>query len=113
MSKEREFIYAVTRGNKILIDVKGVIAFKADQKYVNVMHVDGENLIEESLDSLQETLPSFMRIHRNCLVPKSGLIGAKKNGGNMVVTIKGSDEKFGVSRRHHAEVNRFLKNKGS
>ena len=42
---------------------------QAEEKYVVVHHARGEDLIEESLKSLEEEFGErFVRIHRNCLV---------------------------------------------
>ena len=52
-----------------LIPVDQIIFFQADQKYVTIRHLGGEDLIDESLRSLaSEFGDSFIRIHRSVLV---------------------------------------------
>jgi len=57
------------RGNLLLIPIEDVHYLLAEEKYVLVQHGRGEDLIEESLKSLEsEFADRFVRIHRNCLV---------------------------------------------
>ena len=57
------------RGSLRLIPVDEVHYLQAEEKYVVVHHARGEDLIEESLKSLEEEFGGrFVRIHRNCLV---------------------------------------------
>ena len=52
-----------------LIPIEEVFCFHADQKYTTVKHQHGEDLIEDSLKTLEEEFAaSFVRIHRNSLV---------------------------------------------
>jgi two-component system, LytTR family, response regulator AlgR len=107
----RSHICARVRGNLELIPVGQIHYFQADQKYVTVRHDGGEVLIEEPLKSLEEEFgDSFLRIHRNALVARSSFAGMEKNTqGCFEVVLKGSAERLEVSRRHVAEVRRFLK----
>ncbi|EHQ52517.1 response regulator receiver protein [Ectothiorhodospira sp. PHS-1] len=107
----RSHICARVRGNLELIPVDSVHYFQADQKYVTVRHDGGEVLIEEPLKALEEEFTgSFLRIHRNALVAKARFCGMEKNSqGGFEVVLKGSRERLEVSRRHVAEVRRFLK----
>jgi two-component system response regulator AlgR len=57
------------RGSLRLIPIEDVHYLQAEEKYVVVHHARGEDLIEESLKSLEtEFADRFLRIHRNCLV---------------------------------------------
>lgn len=107
----RSHICARVRGNLELIPVDQIHYFQADQKYVTVRHEGGEVLIEEPLKALEEEfVDSFLRIHRNALVSKHSFSGMEKNAqGCFEVVLKGSGERLEVSRRHVAEVRRFLK----
>ncbi|AHK77881.1 chemotaxis protein CheY [Ectothiorhodospira haloalkaliphila] len=110
-SRTRSHICARVRGNLELIPVESVHYFQADQKYVTVRHDEGEVLIEEPLKALEEEFgEDFLRIHRNALVAKSRFCGMEKNNqGGFEVVLKDSGERLEVSRRHVAEVRRFLK----
>ncbi len=99
-------------GDKIeLIPIDQVIYFLADQKYVTVRHIKGEVLTEESLKSLENEFgEAFLRIHRNALVAKTYLNGLEKTAdGHFQITLRESDEKIKVSRRHLAGVREYMK----
>src|SRR5690348_9186232 len=67
--KQRSHLSARLRGSLRLIPIEDVHYLQAEEKYVVVHHARGEDLIEESLKSLEtEFADRFLRIHRNCLV---------------------------------------------
>ena len=109
----RKHICARMRGNLELIPIEDVFYFQADQKYVTVRHKKGEVIIEESLKSLETDLADkFIRIHRNALVAKSRISGlAKTNIGRVKVKIDNIEDQLEVSRRHVAEIRRFVRNR--
>ncbi|HIO92601.1 MAG TPA: response regulator transcription factor [Leucothrix mucor] len=110
---ERKHICARMRGSLELIPIEDVYYFQADQKYVTVRHKKGEVIIEESLKSLETDLSKrFIRIHRNALVAKSRITGlAKTPIGRVKVTIDQIEDELEVSRRHVAEIRRFVRNR--
>ena len=66
---QRTHLAARMRGSLRLIPIEDVHYLQAEEKYVLVHHARGEDLIEESLKSLEiEFADRFQRIHRNCLV---------------------------------------------
>ena len=68
-ARQRTHLAARMRGSLRLIPIEDVYYLQAEEKYVLVHHARGEDLIEESLKSLeQEFGDRFQRIHRNCLV---------------------------------------------
>ncbi|HBS25626.1 MAG TPA: DNA-binding response regulator [Gammaproteobacteria bacterium] len=107
----RKHICARVRGNLELIPLTEIFYFQADQKYVTVRHAQGEVLIEEPLKALEdEFTENFMRIHRNALVAKTSMTGmTKTTEGRFRLTMKDIDDTLEISRRHVAEVRRFLK----
>ncbi len=107
----RSHICARIRGNLELIPVDEIVYFQADQKYITVRHVGGEVLIEDALKNLEiEFEDRLIRIHRNALVSTNYITGMEKNiDGRFVVTFKDVDDKLEISRRHVAEVRKFLK----
>jgi two-component system response regulator AlgR len=107
----RTHICARVRGNLELIPITDIAYFQADQKYVTVRHMQGEVLIEEPLKSLEEEFSKdYIRVHRNALVAKSRMAGLNKTPeGRFQLVLKGIDDKLEISRRHVAEVRRFLK----
>jgi two-component system response regulator AlgR len=107
----RTHICARVRGNLELIPITEIVYFQADQKYVTVRHMQGEVLIEEPLKSLEDEFSKdYIRVHRNALVSKTRMAGLNKTPeGRFQLVLKGMDDKLEISRRHVAEVRRFLK----
>ena len=68
-ARQRSHLCARVRGNLRLMPVDDVHYLQAEDKYVIVHHARGEDLIEESLKTLEDEFDDrFVRIHRNCLV---------------------------------------------
>jgi two-component system response regulator AlgR len=84
-----------------LIPIEEVLCFHADQKYTTVKHQKGEDLIEDSLKTLEEEFAAqFVRIHRNALVNTRYLERiARDTGGQHFVHLRGLPEPLEVSRR--------------
>jgi two-component system, LytTR family, response regulator AlgR len=84
-----------------LIPVEEVMCFHADQKYTTVKHLKGEDLIEDSLKTLEEEFTAnFVRIHRNALVNTKYLERiARDADGQHFVHLRGMPEPLEVSRR--------------
>jgi two-component system, LytTR family, response regulator AlgR len=84
-----------------LIPVDEVYCFQADQKYTTVRHVKGEDLIEDSLKTLEEEFaPGFVRIHRNALVNTKYLERiARDASGQHFVHLRDVPDALEVSRR--------------
>jgi two-component system response regulator AlgR len=78
-----------------------VYYFHADQKYTTVKHQNGEDLIEDSLKTLEEEFATtFVRIHRNALVNTRYLERiARDASGQHFVHLRGFSEALEVSRR--------------
>jgi two-component system response regulator AlgR len=84
-----------------LIPVDDVMCFHADQKYTTVKHLKGEDLIEDSLKTLEDEFSAtFVRIHRNALVNTKYLERiARDASGQHFVHLRGMPEALEVSRR--------------
>jgi two-component system response regulator AlgR len=84
-----------------LIPTDEVFFFHADQKYTTVRHVNGEDLIEDSLKTLEEEFAqSFVRIHRNAMVNTKFLERiARDASGQHFVHLRGLPDALEVSRR--------------
>lgn len=85
-----------------LIPLDEVFFFRAEHKYVTLVHQGGEALLEEPLKSLEEEFSScFVRIHRPALVSLTHIQGIEKNSnGRAQVVLKGCSARLEVSRRH-------------
>jgi len=99
------------RGEEVRIALDEVICLLADEKYVVVQHRRGELLIEESLRQLEETYPNqLIRLHRNCLVPPSRLLGLKTlSDGRVLARLDGSEMSPEISRRNLPAVRKLLR----
>lgn len=103
LPEPRQFISSHERGKVHLIPIESVLFLRAESKYITVHTADREYLIEESLTNLEkEYALRFVRIHRNCLVAKTAIIGFERNlkeEGGWLVKLDGCDEMMAVSRR--------------
>jgi two-component system, LytTR family, response regulator AlgR len=102
----RTHIAARHREGLRLIPVEEVMYFLAEQKYTTVRHLKGEDLIEDSLRSLEEEFgTTFVRIHRNALVSVRYLEGIDRNAeGQYFVRLRGCEAPLQVSRRMASEL---------
>jgi two-component system response regulator AlgR len=103
---KRTHIAARHREGLRLIPIEEILFFLADQKYTTVRHMRGEDLIEDSLRSLEEEFSSaFARIHRNALVSVRHLEGIERNTeGQYFVRVRGCPAPLQVSRRMAGEL---------
>jgi two-component system response regulator AlgR len=97
----RSHIGARGRDGLKLIPVEEVLCFHADQKYTTVKHQKGEDLIEDSLKTLEEEFAAnFVRVHRNALVNTRYLERISRDtSGQHFVYLRGMNEPLEVSRR--------------
>jgi two-component system response regulator AlgR len=104
--KRRTHIAARRREGLRLIPIEDIQYFLAEQKYTTVRHVNGEDLIEDSLRALEEELEtSFVRIHRNALVSVRYLERIERNEeGQYFVRLRGCEAPLQVSRRMAGEL---------
>lgn len=104
--KRRTHIAARRREGLRLIPIDEVQFFLAEQKYTTVRHVNGEDLIEDSLRSLEEELgDDFVRIHRNTLVSARYLERIERSDdGQYFVRLRGCAAPLQVSRRMAGEL---------
>jgi hypothetical protein len=89
-----------------LIPVEDIRYLQADEKYVVIHHAKGEDLLEESLRSLEEEFGGrFVRIHRNCLIARDQLAELQRGGdGQLLVRLLDGNRLLEVSRRCAAQV---------
>ncbi|HXY75498.1 MAG TPA: LytTR family DNA-binding domain-containing protein [Steroidobacteraceae bacterium] len=102
----RTHIAARSREGLKLIPLEEVLYFLADQKYTTVRHLQGEDLIEDSLKLLEEEFgATFVRIHRNALVGVKYLERIERNAeGQYFVRLRGTEAPLQVSRRMAGEL---------
>jgi len=109
--RRRTHLCARLRGSLRLIPIEDVHFLQADEKYVVVHHARGEDLIEESLKSLEEEFGErFVRIHRNCLVARHELVELKRSpDGHVHAILRHGKEPLEVSRRCVAGLKETVK----
>jgi len=98
---QRTHLCARMRGSLRLIPVEDVHYLQAEEKYVVVHHARGEDLIEESLKSLEDEFSErFVRIHRNCLVARHEIVELKRaTDGHVYAVLRHGKQPLEVSRR--------------
>ncbi|MBW8850212.1 MAG: response regulator transcription factor [Xanthomonadales bacterium] len=111
--KRRTHLCARLRGSLRLIAIEDIRYLHAEEKYVVVHHARGEDLIEESLKSLEtEFAERFVRIHRNCLVARDELVELRRAAdGRIEAMLRHGEKPLEVSRRcvpHLRELVRAL-----
>ena len=97
----RTHLCARLRGSLRLIPLEEVHFLQAEEKYTVVHHARGEDLIEESLKSLEkEFAEQFLRIHRNCLVARDELQELRRDAdGRVHAALRHNEAVLEVSRR--------------
>ena len=107
----RTHLCARLRGSLRLIPVEDVHYLQAEEKYVVVHHARGEDLIEESLKSLEEEFGDrFVRIHRNCLVARHEIVELKRApDGHVQAVLRHGNHPLEVSRRCVAHLRETVK----
>jgi len=109
--QRRTHLCARLRGSLRLIPLEEVRYLQAEEKYVVVHHARGEDLIEESLRSLEEEFGErFVRIHRNCLVARQELVELRRDGdGHVQAILRHGGGPLEVSRRCVPQLRQTLR----
>jgi two-component system, LytTR family, response regulator AlgR len=83
-----------------------LLSLVADQKYTTVHHVGGEDLVDDSLRTLEAELGErFLRIHRSTLVNRDFIEAIERDAeGHYMVRLRGGAERMHVSRRLVADL---------
>ncbi len=107
----RSHLCARLRGSLRLIPIEDVHYLQAEEKYVVVHHARGEDLIEESLKSLEEEFGErFVRIHRNCLVARHEITELRRApDGHTQAVLRHGRQPLEVSRRCVAHLRETLR----
>ena len=105
------YLHGRLGGEEVRVALDDVVCLLAEEKYVIVHHRGGELLIEESLRQLEEAYPDqLIRLHRNCLVPPTRLIGLKAlPDGRVLARLDGTDSSPEISRRNLPAVRKLLR----
>jgi two-component system response regulator AlgR len=108
--------FTVTERDRImLLAVAEVIFLRAELKYVTAYTSSREYLLTETLVQIEQAHPTrFLRIHRNCLVARSAIVGVRRAGehegeAHWEILLQGVDEVLPISRRQWPTVRQVLK----
>lgn len=106
LSPKKTHLTITERGRILLIPVADIIYLRAELKYVTVRTAEREYLLEESLTHLEQEFGDiFIRLHRNCLVAHTYILGYEKRSidehgeKQWVALLKHVPETVAVSRR--------------
>ena len=107
----RQHLCAHTHHGLKVINTDDIIYFRAEHKYVQAVSHDDSVLLDDSLKALeQEFHATFIRIHRNALVNISSISSVQKSSsGQLHLHLLGTDTTLIISRRHHAKLNKHLR----
>ncbi len=110
MPQARTHVAVRLRDALKLVRIEDVLCFVAEQKYTTVRHAGGEDLIEDSLRTIESEFgPRFTRIHRNALVATARLKALERDAeGQYHVVVEGLSERLQVSRRMATELRERL-----
>ena len=115
LQRRRQHVCTRVQGELHLIPIESVSYFSADQKYVTVHHGDGQDLIDDSLKSLEdEFTDEFVRIHRGALVAVDQIDRLQKTHDGKIRVVLRQDsladgDELIISRRHLTNVRNRLK----
>jgi two-component system, LytTR family, response regulator AlgR len=99
----------VQGGIKRQIAMKEILYFNAEDKYVRMVYLQGEVLLEQSLAQLEQMQPElFIRIHRQSLVNVLYLQRFYLTDGQHWLALQHTDVKLKVSRRAVSAVKSAL-----
>lgn len=109
--RPRQHLCAHDHNGLKVLKLSDIIYFKADNKYVLASTINDSLLLDESLKTLEEEFGSlFFRVHRNALVNTLAIKAITKTpSGQFNLHLHGVDETLSISRRHRAELNKFLR----
>ncbi len=108
----RKNIAAKTRRGVELVPIEDIFCFIADQKYVTILHKNGETLIDDTLKDLEKEFEKhFIRVHRNALVAVNFIERLiRTSSGQYELKLKDLKFRPTVSRRHVTAVRELLGN---
>lgn len=115
MQGRRSHFSVVERGRVLLVPLEDVIYLRAELKYITIRTRERELLIEDSLTSIEQEFGShFIRLHRNCLVAQSSIMGYERRREpageyHYVALLREVPETIAVSRRQQHVLKEMLR----
>lgn len=108
-NKSSTFLANTWQGMEV-INMEDIFYFRADHKYVTVVHKGGETLIDQSLKQIEDEHPEqLLRTHRNSIVNRLHIRSLQRdNAGHYVLSLS-EEHQVPISRRLVSEVKEALK----
>jgi len=107
---QRMNVMASTHQGIQLVPISEVYYFQAEHKYVVAYHSQGQLLIDDSLDKLNDDFADYcIRIHRKTLVAISKIEQLiNDDAGQHYIKLRNNSVKLSVSRRQLSKVRKLL-----
>ena len=107
----RQHLCAHTHHGLKIMKTDDIIYFRAEHKYVQAVSPHESVLLDDSLKALEKEFhTTFIRIHRNALVNINAISSVQKSSsGELHLHLLGTDTTLIISRRHHAKLNKHLR----
>lgn len=110
--QDEETFIANTWNGQERIPLQDILLFRADQKYLTVIHKNGETLSNQTLKELERQYQdSFIRTHRSTLVSTRHIKKMLKNPESGYYLVLSEGQEIEVSRRHVTNVRNVFENK--
>lgn len=107
-SEDSVFIAHSWQGHE-RIPLQDIFYFRADQKYLTVVHRQGETLSDQTLKELEESYQErFVRAHRNALVNLQHVRALTRNAQGQYHLELHNGDQVAVSRRHTSTIKQRL-----
>lgn len=110
LKKYANYVKVSSIGLDVDLPITDVIYFKSDMKYTTVVTKNKEYLINDSLVSLEENFPSFIKIHRSYLINSSYINKFFKKDNNWYTQLNFNEIILPVSRRQKIEIDKTYNN---
>ena len=108
-ARKRTHLCARLRGSLRLVPIEDIRYLQAEEKYVVVHHARGQDLVEDSLKTLEDEFGTrFVRIHRNCLVARDQLLELRRHQGGLQAVLRDEPQLLEVSRRCAPQLRQLL-----
>ncbi len=104
----KETITVNSSGLDIEIPLKDILYFKADMKYIAIITLKKEFLINDTLLNLEEKYPEFVKTHRAFLINPTYINSFYKKDNHWFLTLKEHTAHLPVSRRQKPEIEKKI-----
>ena len=105
MNEEAQSFVAHTWQGMEILQMDDIFYFRADHKYVTIVHKKGETLVDQSLKQIEDEHPELLlRTHRNSLVNKMHIKSLQRSSSGQYHLALSEQHQVPVSRRMVSEV---------